>query len=62
MESTMDRKKPYIQVERGGETTAAIRVVMPNGGSHLGVVVERTAENAAAFDYLTERLKEGMDF
>jgi hypothetical protein len=35
---------------------------MPNGGSQLGVVVERTAQNAAAFDYLTEKLKDGMNF
>jgi hypothetical protein len=56
----MDQNKPHIIVERG-VTYAAIRFVIP-GVSKLGVVVEQTPENAAALEYMAERLKDSLNF
>lgn len=57
----MDTTKPYIQVEPAAGTTALIHVVMPDG-TRLGVFIDREDESKAAFDYLVERLKDGLNF
>ena len=57
----MDETKPYIRIERGlSRSTSAIRLVMPSG-SHVGVVIDRTEQNAEAFDYFSEKLRDGMN-
>jgi hypothetical protein len=57
----MDKKKPYISIERGlSNEIAAIHLNMPDG-LHVGVTIARTKENAAAFDYFCDKLKDGMN-
>jgi hypothetical protein len=56
----MDRMKPYIYIERGAGDTGAIRLIMPDG-SRVDVAITRTEKNAAAFDYFSDKLKDGMN-
>jgi hypothetical protein len=57
----MDKTKPHIIFERGASgDTGAIHLVMPDG-TRLGVVVKRTEENAAAFDYFSDKLRNGVN-
>jgi hypothetical protein len=56
----IDRTKPYIIIERGTGDTAAIHLVMPNGSS-VAVAIKRTEKNAAAFDYFSDKLKNGAN-
>jgi hypothetical protein len=56
----MDKTKPYIQIERGAGDTSAIHLVMPDG-ARVDVAITRTERNAAAFDYFSEKLKNGVN-
>lgn len=57
----MDHKQPYLIAEiTKSRQNAAIRFLMPDG-SRLDVLVNRTDQNAVAFDYLTEKLKDGIN-
>jgi hypothetical protein len=56
----MDRSKPYIYIERGAGDTGAIHLVMPDD-SRIDVAITRTEKNATAFDYFSDKLKDGMN-
>jgi hypothetical protein len=56
----VDSEQPYIRIERGRRDTAAIRLVLSKESS-VQVVITRTTENAAAFNYFCDKLKDGMN-
>jgi len=57
----MHRTKPHIIFERAASgDRGAIHLVMPDG-KEVGVVVERTEENKAAFDYFSDKLRNGVN-
>ena len=59
----MDETKPYIRIERGASGNwSVIRLVMPSGSHvHIGVVIQRTNANGEAFDYFSEKLRDGIN-
>jgi hypothetical protein len=57
----VDRTKPYISFERAASgIVGAIHLVMPDG-KRLDVKVDRKEDNAAAFDYFSDKLKDGVN-
>jgi hypothetical protein len=57
----MDTTRPYMRIERGKTgKTAAIRLVMPDGSS-VDVAITRNEKNAAAFDYFSDKLQNGVN-
>ena len=57
----MDPTKPHIIFERGASgIVGAIHLVMPDG-KRLSVKVDRLEDNAAAFDYFSDKLKNGVN-